>query len=229
MKVKDIRKALKEKYQNSDFVIDKGGQKLVEIIGSSFIADEPIIFGTENKDYIQRELEWYRSMSLYVKDIPGKTPRIWEQVASSEGKINSNYGWCIFHGDNYNQYNHVLKQLVNFETSRRAIMIYTRPSIQDDYNKDGMSDFICTNSCQYVIRNNHVDAIVNMRSNDFIFGFFNDFYWHCEVYDCFINDFNNSIYVEKVNIGKIIWMANSLHVYDRHFEMIEKMLDYCKK
>jgi hypothetical protein len=30
-----------------------------------------------------------------VKDV-----KIWQEVASNKGEINSNYGWCVFHPDN---------------------------------------------------------------------------------------------------------------------------------
>ena len=49
----------------------------------------------KHTDYAKREIEWYESQSLYVKDIPGKVLKIWEMCADKDGKINSNYGWCI--------------------------------------------------------------------------------------------------------------------------------------
>lgn len=55
------------------------------------------------------------------------------------------------------------------------MMIYQRPQMQFQYNKNGMNDFICTNYAQLFIRNNKLIYIVDMRSNDAIFGFFNDF------------------------------------------------------
>ena len=61
-------------------------------------------------------------------------------------------------------------------------MIYNRPSIHYDSIKDGMNDFICTMYNSFYIRNNKLYSIYNMRSNDIIYGFFNDFYWSCYVY-----------------------------------------------
>ncbi|MGZ7196727.1 hypothetical protein ACXWOC_11115, partial [Streptococcus pyogenes] len=68
-------------------------------------------------------------------------------------------------------------ELIEKPDSRRAIMIYTRPSMQVDFERDGMSDFMCTNNVQYLIRDGRVHAIVNMRSNDVVFGFRNDYAW----------------------------------------------------
>ena len=64
-----IRKHFIEQLQNKNFTVDKTGQKTIELIGASFIADEPSIFGTINKDYINSEIEWYKSMSTNINDI----------------------------------------------------------------------------------------------------------------------------------------------------------------
>lgn len=168
-----------------------------------------------NEDYIQRELEWYKSMSLNVNDIPGGAPLIWQQVSSTEGLINSNYGFLVWSANNYAQYNHVLSELTKNPFSRRAVMIYTRPSIWLEYNRDGMSDFICTNTVQYMIRSGMLHAVVQMRSNDVIFGYRNDWAWQKYLLDRLADDLN-------VPAGDIVWNAGSLHVYERHFDMVRK-------
>jgi thymidylate synthase len=212
--VEDIREYFIRELQAERFVTDKTGVKTIEMIGATFEADEPTIFGELNEDYIDRELKWYKSMSLYVDDIPGKTPAIWQQVASKHGKINSNYGWAIWHSKNYCQYENVLHELMNFPNSRRAVMIYTRPSMWEDYKEDGMSDFMCTNAVQYMIRNGQLNAIVQMRSNDVVFGYRNDYAWQKYVADCLTRDLD----LEKQ--PKIIWHVGSLHVYERHFDKV---------
>ena len=102
--VSDIRQHFIDELNAERFVTDKTGVKTIELVGANFVADEPLIFGAVNEDYVERELAWYKSKSLYVKDIPGKTPAIWEAVADKDGKINSNYGWCIWSDDNHGQY-----------------------------------------------------------------------------------------------------------------------------
>jgi thymidylate synthase len=154
-------------------------------------------------------------MSLFVEDIPGKTPAIWQQVASKCGKINSNYGWAIWHPKNYWQYENVLDELRASPNSRRAVMIYTRPSMWEDYNEDGMSDFMCTNAVQYMIRDEQLIAIVQMRSNDVVFGYRNDYAWQQYVADCLTEDLS----LQKQ--PKIIWHVGNLHVYERHFDKVK--------
>ena len=215
LKVQDIREYLIRELQAESFVTDKTGVKTIEMIGASFEADEPSIFGDVNDDYIQRELEWYKSESLYVDDIPGITPAIWKQVASTEGKINSNYGWAIYNKDNGYQYLHVLGELKLNPNSRRAVMIYTRPTMWSDYNHNGMSDFMCTNAVQYMIRDGQLVAIVQMRSNDVVFGYRNDYAWQWHVADMLTRDLGLDIE------PKIIWNVGNLHVYERHFDKVK--------
>lgn len=217
-RVKDIRAELIRLHQAGQFVIDKTGVKVVEIIGASFIADEDCIFGELNHDYIHREKLWYESQSLNVKDIPGKTPAIWEQVADKDGFINSNYGWCIYSDTNGNQYQNVLSELIKSPFSRRATMIYNRPSMHTDYNKGGMSDFMCTYAVQFFIRDNELSCCVYMRSNDAIFGYRNDYAWQRYVQQKLLNELNNR--GSNYELGNMYWNAASLHVYERHFNLI---------
>ena len=215
LKVEDIRNHFIGELMDSNFVTDKTGVKTIEMIGATFEADEPTIFGDVNDDYIQRELEWYESMSLYVDDIPGVTPAIWQQVADRAGKINSNYGWAIYHKDNGLQYVRVFNELLHLPNSRRAVMIYTRPTMWEDYKRDGMSDFMCTNTVQYMIRNEQLVAIVQMRSNDVVFGYRNDYAWQKHVADTLTTDLG------LTKEPKIIWHVGSLHVYERHFDKVK--------
>lgn len=213
MNVQDVREIFRDKLAREEFVMDKTGVKTIEWVGASFIADEEAIFGEVNWDYVDREIEWYTSCSLNVADIPGKTPAIWEQVADDQGYINSNYGWCIYHPDNGFQYDNAKRALLADKDTRRAVMIYTRPTMHDDYNYRGRSDFMCTNAHQYVIRNNKLHAIVQMRSNDVVFGYKNDRAWADHV----LTDLANDLEIAR---GNIYWQVGSLHVYERHFNLL---------
>jgi len=215
LKVEHIREHFIEELKYDRFVTDKTGVKTIEMIGACFEANHKSIFGDVNDEYVERELEWYKSQSLYVDDIPGITPAIWKQVASTEGKINSNYGWAIYSEDNGLQYLNVLDELTKNPNSRRAVMIYTRPTMWSDYNHNGMSDFMCTNAVQYMIRDGQLVAVVQMRSNDVVFGYRNDYAWQKYVADQLTKDLG--LDVEP----KIIWNVGNLHVYERHFDKVK--------
>lgn len=217
--VSGLRYIFSDMLKANDFVIDKTGVKMLEMIGACFVADEQLIFGSVNEDYVQRELDWYLSQSLSVYDIPGGPPKIWEQVASKHppGWINSNYGWAIFSFQNGTQYENVLKELKANPWSRRAVMIYTRPTMHTDYNRGGMSDFMCTNAVQYMIRDNKLHAIVQMRSNDIWAGYRNDYAWQKYVLDKLARD----LYIDA---GNIVWNAGSLHCYEKDFYLVDHFI-----
>jgi thymidylate synthase len=227
LKVNDIRADFIDKLVAEEFTIDKTGQKTIEIIGASFHADEPAIFGEVNQEYVNAELDWYLSGSTNINDIYGKDrepPQAWQYSSDDFGNINSNYGYLIFDPLYYQQYEMVLQELINNSDGRRASMIYTRPSIWIEYNENGKNDFICTNSVTYYIRDNYLHAVVQMRSNDVVFGYKNDYAWQRFVLDRLANDINTAsenMFEDDVRPGNIIWQVQNLHVYERHFHLVK--------
>lgn len=216
MTMEDVREEFLERWEAylGDETVEVNGT--IEIIGSSFIVDTPTLFGEVNEDYVKRELEWYLSQSLSVEDIPGGAPKIWQQVASSGGLINSNYGYLMFSPGNYDQYDNVLEQLrAQRGYGRRAVAIYTRPRMHWDWQANGMSDFVCTNAVNYYERDGKLHAVVQMRSNDAVFGFRNDYAWQQYVLGLLAHDLG-------CEMGDIVWQAASLHIYARHYHLIEE-------
>jgi thymidylate synthase len=211
MHTADIRNLFKELYSAGEY------GTTVEILGASFIADEPAIFGTPDQDYITREIKWYNSQSRSVNDFPGGAPTIWKQISGKGGMINSNYGWCIYSPNNLSQYDKVAQELKTNPTSRRAVMIYTRPTMHRDYSVEGMQDFICTNAVAYYIRDNKLHAVVQMRSNDAVYGYKNDYAWQKHVLQNLALDLD-------VGVGDMHWQVQNLHVYERHYKLIEEQL-----
>ena len=190
------------------------GSRTIEIIGANFIAGDEVIFGEVNYDYVKREEEWYDSMSLSVNDFPGGAPAVWRAIACSEGKINSNYGWCVNSPENGSQFEKVVSELKKNPESRRAVIIYTRPSMWEDYSKNGRSDFMCTNAVQYVIRGGKCHSIVQMRSNDALIGYKNDRSWQQHMLEKVANEVGYAT-------GNLYWQVGSLHVYERDFYLVD--------
>lgn len=225
----DILMLFKQKYKNNKFrTIGNNVQqsKTLEIQNAHFLVDKFWIVREPNHEYFDKELQWYLSKSLNVNDIPGGAPTMWKACATENGYINSNYGWCIFSNENGNQYEGCLNKLVNDQHTREAIMIYNRPSMQTDYNKDGMHDFMCCQNVQYFINededgNEFLDCIVNFRSNDAVFGFNNDALWAKYVLDKLAEELT-SILKKQITSRNIYWNAGSLHIYERHFKFLDE-------
>jgi thymidylate synthase len=216
--IEAVRDYFIHELKNENFTVDRTGSKTIEMLGASFMADQEAIFGTPNYDYIDAEIEWYESQSTNIFDIypeSGKEPpKAWQMTANVHGEINSNYGHLIYSDKFHNQYDQVIDELEQNPDTRRASMIYTRPSIWMEYNDQFKNDFICTNSVTYYDRNDQLDAVVQMRSNDVIFGYRNDYAWQKYVLEKLCWD----LHIEP---GNIHWQVQNLHVYEKHFDLVK--------
>ena len=215
---RDIKELFIDMY-NYEILRENG---TLELQGVSFLADKPSIFGTPNEEYILAEIAWYLTNDRKVQklfDIYGKTVKIWDDVKNDIGEVNSNYGWCIYSKHRGHQYYKVLETLKRDPTSRQAIMIYQHPDMHDIAGKD----FTCTNAVQYfinrdTINGDRLDAVVQMRSNDIVYGYNNDYAWQKYVLDRLACDLN-------VKPGLITWQVGSLHMYERHYHLIESYIN----
>ena len=220
--INEVRRQFSNLLLTDRFEVNKDGSRVLEMVGCTFDATgQETIFGKPNYGYINDEIRWYNSMSRKPSDLKS-TPKIWKDIMSRHGYINSNYGWCIFsnkHTDtyehNHDQYAEVYETLRKHPSSRQAVMIYTRPTMHKDAFDDGMHDFMCTNTVQYLIRDNKLHCVVNMRSNDAVFGYKNDWAWQNHILWRLANDLG-------IPPGNITWQTGSLHVYERHFYLIEE-------
>ena len=225
LNVQGIRNYFADELEAKRFTIDKTGQKTIEILGASFIADEPAIFGNPVQSYIDAELKWYESGSTNINDIHGvdkDPPAAWQYAANDNGEINSNYGHLIDSPKFYNQFYNAIDELIKNPDSRRAQMVYNRPSIWVEYNENGKSDFICTNAQTFYIRDNKLHMVSQMRSNDVVFGYKNDYAWAQHLMDRAVDTLNDEWHPEptRVTKGDLIWQVMNLHVYERHFNLV---------
>jgi thymidylate synthase len=84
------------------------------------------------------------------------------------------------------------------------------------------TDVVCTYAINFTIMRGELHMTVMMRSNDVIFGFTNDAF-------CFWNLYIMMYAVLLKNypglqIGTYTHFTNSMHVYERHFEMIDQIV-----
>lgn len=177
------------------------------------------------QSYVDAELSWYLSMERNIKAQPviARNP-IWQNCAAPDGSVNSNYGWCVFSEENSHQYNNAVQSLLKDPFSRQSVCVYIRPEIQTIHD-DGIHakhDFICTFCTHHFIRDNRLEYIVYMRSNDIEYGLPYDLAWHQHVFKNMLNDLvtaGETCDVSKYKnlaFGSIWWHASSLHMYERN-------------
>lgn len=173
-----------------------------------------------NEDYLKKELDWYLSLNPTIEKV--KDVKIWNNICSKkDSTVNSQYGILVYGEENKYQFQKAFDSLIKDKDSRQSVIIYNRPSIHEDAYEDGKHDFICTFYQQFFIRNNKLECITNMRSNDCIFGIFNDLPWFEYVY----NDMYGKLLNKYTNLekGNLVYVANSFHCYERHFNLLEKI------
>ena len=192
---------------------DKTGVKMRELLNVQFIATEPTIYGKVNDDWNRRELDWFLNESLNTRDIEPPIPKVWQDVSDCDGYINSNYGWCVFSGANGSQYDHVLNKLKANPNTRQGQIIYTRPTMHTDWNRNGMSDFMCCSNTVHQIRDGLLVSSIYFRSQDAVYGYKGDYHWMKYVHDCLAKDLN-------VKSGDMFWNVANLHVYEKHFHLM---------
>ena len=210
-----------------------GQEGYVELLAHQILLDpySPYIYLSKDfstpKKYVKAELDWYKSMDLSIIGHEGiESNPTWQSCCTKDEKkeINSNYGWCVFSEENGSQYDSCLEVLKKDKTTRNAIIVYNRPSIYKDYKRDGMHDMICTMYSHFFIRNNKLMMVHNMRSNDIRYGFIcSDLAWNCFVYQNLYEDLKETY--PDLEVGQIIWTSDSMHLYSRHFEALEKYFE----
>lgn len=183
-----------------------------------------------NEKYARLESNWYASMDLCIRGHEGiENNKTWNFCATKDGYVNSNYGYLVFakRSPGKSQYEYALENLTpdkNGNSGRQSVIYYAGPEMQVMHN-DGVHaqhDFTCTFTTQHFIRNGKLEYIVNQRSCDSIFGLTYDFHHHCRVYAALLSDLRKKGH--KVKYGKIYFNFGSLHVYERHYDLIKNIV-----
>jgi thymidylate synthase len=163
------------------------------------------------------ELAWHLSASDDVNFI-GHYAKQWKNF-SDDGKVikESCYGHKIFGKSTtgYSQWDNVVRLLQHDPNSRRAVLsLYDVPAEFDPFAKD--VSCICT--IQFMIREDKLDAITQMRSNDVIWGL---------PYDLFLVTMLQELLAVTLGVvlGHYYHFANSMHLYERHFDLARAILN----
>jgi thymidylate synthase len=208
-----------------DYITSPRGMKVKEKLGVKFEITNPrhrIPYVPIRKfkiQYMIAETLWYLSANNKTKWIANYAP-FWEGITDDGLTANSAYGARIFQRHDrialggINQWVYAKEVLKQDPDSRRAFIHIRTP--HDSII--GSKDVPCTIGLQFFIRDNKLDLIVNMRSSDLILGI---------SYDVPAFTFLQELMALElgVSIGTYIHISNSMHVYEKHFEMLDEILD----
>jgi len=196
--------------------------KVKEIVNYNFTIENPYdrIMNFEGRNinlkYIIAELCWYLRGELKLDGIDNYS-KFWLNVCGKKGQLNSNYGHYIFKEKQL--FNNVIDRLKKDMFSRQAVIIINRLSVI--MNND-TKDQICTTSLQFLIRDNKLHMIVNMRSNDLIFGLGNDLPFFTILQELVLEILKK--YYPSLYMGNYYHNDGSLHIYERHFQMVKDVI-----
>lgn len=220
--VDDIQKwILKELFQEGEYITTRG-LKTLELCNLNFCLENPLYRITFNEARKWKhplaigEFAWHVSGSNDL-DFITYYARQWK-FFSEDGKVidQSCYGHKIFKQDSYgvSQWSRLIKLLKQDKFTRRAVLdLYDSDRGIDLFAKD----VACVSTVQFLIRNEKLDAIVTMRSNDLIWGLPYDIYLFTMLQELLALELN-------VPLGRYYHNAGSMHLYERHFELGQEML-----
>lgn len=170
--------------------------------------------------YIAAELLWYY-MGRNDVDFISKYAKFWEQIQNEDGTVNSAYGNLIFKVKNkfgISQYQWAIQKLMSDPNTRQAIMHFNIPIHQYNDNKD----FVCTMYVNVHIRENKLHLKLNIRSNDAIWGTPTDAAFFCSLQLQLLNHLR--LLYPDLELGTYTHSADSYHIYERHYDLVSRML-----
>ena len=212
-------------YNDPDFVSSPRNMKVREKLGVKFVIKNPrarIPYVPARKfsiHYMIAELLWYLSGDNSTEWISNYSS-FWKKISDDGKTANSAYGARIFKphnrigGGQFIQWDYIKKELQNDPDSRRAVL-HIRSPWDSTHAK---LDVPCTLALQFFIRDGKLHQIVHMRSSDLILGI---------AYDIPAFTFFQELLALQlgVGLGDYIHISNSLHIYERHFDMVKTMID----
>lgn len=168
------------------------------------------------KRYCYGEALWYLSGSNSLEFI-SKYSKFWNKISDDGKTCNSAYGRYIFRDLYYdgtkfiNQWQYV-KQTLQQDSMSRQALIHIKP-IQTAPTKD----VVCTTILHFMLRDNKLDLIVSMRSNDLVKGLTYDVFQFTLLQELMAAELN-------VQLGRYIHIANNLHIYEKDVDATTNMI-----
>ena len=219
-KSKEVFLEIFKKLKKEGVMISPRGQKTIEIENFSYSLPPYVRFCNFksrklNIDYIKKESLWYLRGDMFDTSIC-EHASMWKSLINDNGSIASNYGQYIFKN---NAFYRVVRELLKDNDSRRGSI----PILNFLHFNENAKELPCTYYINFRIRNNQLNMSVGMRSQDCCFGMGNDapaFSFIHEMMFVYLKEF-----IPELEYGNYIHHADSFHIYEKHFEMLDKIVD----
>ena len=148
--------------------------------------------------------------------------KTWERLANPDGTVNSAYGYRMFRVDEKFgcRYRFALDQLLANRDTKNAILM-----MRDDNDiLPDLKDRCCTLCLCFSIREGKLNMRVIMRSQDLWTGLPYDIFCFTRIQQIMLYNYNKERdpSLPEVELGTYTHQILNLHVYDKHWERVEK-------
>ena len=143
---------------------------------------------------------------------------VWDEWAQPDGTIGKAYGYQLgvkhqYPEGEFDQVDRVLYDLKHNPASRRILT-----SIFNHADLHEMALAPCAYSMTFNVTGNTLNAILNQRSQDMLTA--NN--WNVCQYAALVHMFAQ---VSGLQVGELVHVIADCHIYDRHVDLVKKMLD----
>jgi thymidylate synthase len=159
------------------------------------------------------ELLWYLSGSDKLEFIEYYIPE-YRKYVEEDGTINGAYGPRVFATCGNNQFQNVLDLLKRKSSSRQAVIqIFSSHDIAKQ-----RKDTPCTCTLQFFVRDQRLNMVVCMRSNDAYLGFPHDVFAFSMIQEIMAAALG-------LDLGTYQHFAGSMHIYSKHLSDVKQFID----
>lgn len=193
-----------------------------------WVADRDSMIGQVNQDWVRRELDWFFRGSNKLEDMEEPVPALFKACGGHDGKVNSAYGHILFDkkAEGINPiYGSLFDRVVDTffmegKGTRHGVAIISDRDIHALAKHNGRNDFICTNALNFMIdADDQLHIIAQMRSMDAVFGYRADYSMWNALMEHMLGFLEHDF--PEVTRGNITFQVANLHVYPRHFQLLE--------
>ncbi len=164
--------------------------------------------------YAAAEVIWYLSFTNEIEMIQAYAPQY--ERFSENGKAHGAYGFRLSGFDQFELFLELLTKKVHTRQAVLNLFSNQKPYYDVRHAIDGdRQDIPCTLSLNFLVRNNKLNLVVTMRSNDIWLGLPYDLFAFCHIQQLVARYLG-------IDMGWYQHQAMSLHLYDRNAEAFEE-------
>lgn len=244
----EIMRDLTDDFNYPDFVCRPRGNEIKEILVPRLVLTDPynrIITNSARKanySFAVGEFLWYwrgsesldemtyynKRMSSFSDDGVTLNSAYGKRIRQDRaGLISVDTGVPMMQTVDKSQWEVCVKTLSDDKDSRRALLLINEPRDQFKAAFHGSKDVPCTLSLQFFIRENRLHCHANMRSNDVHWGLTYDLFSFTLFQECMLLELQK-VY-PNLTMGRYFHTAGSLHIYDHHYDLTERMYNEYRK